>query len=205
MFFASLLLSAAGTLLPDDEVTADVAIEKPDQVAISYTVDEVPPATELRVLIGRREDGTNRYRTARKTAAVVEGASVAVPTRVTMVVEEPPAALQAAATAVAHYTPVRVAAVEEDFRDRDDLEADIRSLKVTKAGVSVLNPRERSAAEGGGLLFDVAVWYAVRADNGTGQPGYAAGAEGSYELWLLKDGKVTLLKDEVKLKPFLFL
>ena len=196
----SLLISfCVGTLAdPPAAVAANTAdVEE----ALVYALDKLPPAVTVKVFTGEVEpDGSHVYREALATPPDGESAG----TTVSFTEAGPAIGLVAAAAVLAAHNPVRAAGVESTFRDGADAPADLRGLKVFNIRLSVVGVTAREPDEGGGTVLRVRPSYFLKSD----QPrrrGHAAARDGEAEVWLVKDGKLTLLNGDVKLKPFLFL
>ena len=169
---------------------------------VEYDLKQLSPNVTVEVFTGKvKLSGANEYREALKTPS--DGKTVV--TSVAFVREAPPVEVIAAAAVLAAHNPTRVAAIENGFREKADAPADIRGLKVFNIGLTVVDSEERSAEEGGGTVLRVSPSYFVQTAKPWSQTGYAEAHDDEAEVWLVKDGKLTLLDGEVALKPFLFL
>ena len=208
--FAAVLLSvdflppAGGAAAPPDaaDVEAPAARE-----AVRVSVGQPAPATKVRVWTGeRRDDASKVYRTVLETEKVIavpgpDGAerliSTDFPSRVSLVGGEASAELRAAAAALPYHNPVRAGKVRDLLANGSNREAGVTGARVSGIDLSMLDVRERTAGEGGGTEFRVAAMVGVAPSGALKQGGATQSADGRCELWVLKDGVMTLEKDEL--------
>ena len=194
-------LTLAVLLVAPPDAAADLSAETKSAQATAYPLSQLPPSVGVEVFTGARAiDGSKRYRFALRTPPV----EAVAPTSVTFPRGIPDVRFVAAAAVLAAHNPARAEALQRQFRSRTDLPPALQAVEVVGVGLAVTDIVERPADGGGGTILHVHVSYYVRAGASAPQMGYAAAAEGERETWLVKDGSLTLLDDDVRLKPFLF-
>lgn len=192
-------------LLSPAEPPVDAVTEGRDAVAperrVSYAVADLPAGVTVRVPTGLvLPDESRQYRDALQTQGV-EGATT---TTVVFVEENPALEVIAAVPVLARHNTARVALVHRHFRGRASLDPDIRNLTVSFVRLAVIEIKERDESGGSGILLKVRPSYGVVTAAPTLQGGYGSADKDEAEVWLINDGKLTLLDGDVKLGPFLF-
>ena len=174
---------------PGEVVTEAPQVEK----VLALPLAEPAPWTVLKVWNGKTDENGRVYPEVGKTERTAEAP---FPTDVLIVVRDPSADIRRAALALPHYNPARAAKVRDLLENGSNRSPAVTSAVVSGVTLTIFDIAERPAVDGGGTTFKVHTMAGAKFP-GRRLSGVTQAPEDRVETWLLKDGTIRLLKDDL--------